>query len=278
MKVEIHSKDGMKKGPLKLNGYIDGILTDILAVDRLLEHKAINHFSFERYWNGEIPWDNITQTCLYLHGLVDINPDITEAVLLMKNKNTAAYLEFLITYDREKDIATIISRTNSNAETVKMDFVIENPVNDAFTKFASVEDYVKRKVLPKRQYDLDDWHCQYCQWGETCWQNYAHEFGELKTDAILPDEFADTVGYYKELGGQMADIRKEREGIAETIKDALKASDAREGRAGDYICKLSLQNRSRIDESKIPAHVLKEAKSESFFERLNISKIKGVGK
>ena len=63
-----------------LTGHIDGIATDILNIDRLWEHKAINHFSFEKYWNGkdgELPLDNICQSCIYCKGLQNDNPEIS---------------------------------------------------------------------------------------------------------------------------------------------------------------------------------------------------------
>jgi len=77
--------------PYDVVGSIDGIVRDLLGVDRLWEHKAINHFGFERYLKGDAyPEDYLTQCCLYLVGLQKQNLEIREAVMLIKNKNTSA--------------------------------------------------------------------------------------------------------------------------------------------------------------------------------------------
>jgi hypothetical protein len=258
-----------------MTGRIDGIVTDITGVDRLLEIKSCNHFSWQRFWNGELPLDYLTQCCLYLHGLEDVVPDLTECVLLMKNKNTAAYLEFLLSYDREADTVTILSRTNSQGEVVMMGDQIEHIVGDAFDKFKRVDEYIEKKTLPKRPYEPDHWRCEYCNYFACCWEGYEQEFKQLKTDAVLPEEFADTVRYYKELGGQASDIKKERDGIAETIKNLMKEADAREGYAGEYLCKITLSTRQNVDKSKIPVKILEEATTTSMSHRLTISQPKG---
>lgn len=41
--------------PYTILGHIDGIVTDLLGIDRLLEHKAIEHFIFQRYAEGDYP-------------------------------------------------------------------------------------------------------------------------------------------------------------------------------------------------------------------------------
>jgi hypothetical protein len=183
------------------DGHIDSLFTDLFKVDRLLEHKGINHFSFERYWGGELPFDYLTQTAIYTDGIQqNLNPDLKESVLLIKNKNNSRYLEFLCHYDW--DTLTIISKTLSTGETEKMDHPIEGIVQEACDKFDSVLDYAERKTLPKRPYFVTDWQCEYCGWGDTCWKNYADEFAEMKTDQDLPEDIADTVAYYKELGAK----------------------------------------------------------------------------
>ncbi|MFH1627388.1 MAG: hypothetical protein ABIE47_01540, partial [Pseudomonadota bacterium] len=55
-------------------GHMDFLLGNPEGKDILIEHKAINHFTFERIWRGEIPLDYVFQTSLYLQGLQPINP------------------------------------------------------------------------------------------------------------------------------------------------------------------------------------------------------------
>jgi len=261
-----------------LTGHTDGILTDPLGVDRAYEHKGINHFSFQRYWNGALPLDNLTQLSLYMKGLQDeANPEIVEGILLIKNKNTSQYMEYLVAYDNPSDTLLFKQRTNSLGETIDMDGGIENICKDAFDKFAKVEEYIRNKTLPKRPYDMTDWHCEYCPYGGLCWENYEQEFDELTTDHDLPAEFADKVRYYQELGGHMGDMKKERDQLSKEIKKAMHDAEAKEGRAGEYVCKLSLQKRSGWDESKIPPNIIEIAKTVSMSERLTISNTKKGG-
>jgi len=267
MKIDIGTKYG-----IHLIGHIDGIVTDLTGQDIHFEHKAINHFTFQKYWTGEIPQDYIFQTCLYNLGLKKDNPDINQSLLLIKNKNTSQYLEYLINY--EDDTATIIQRINSQGETIEMGEVIKSITDSAFNKFAVVSDYIKQKKLPLRQYDIDDWHCQYCGWKQLCWGDYEKEFQELKTDEMLPNEIADMVRYSKELAGHRLDMEKEEKVLKEKIKTTMKDAGVREGKAGEYLCILKLQKRERLDKSLIPENIIANATQVSQFEQLNIRKLK----
>lgn len=272
MKVDCGEQDG-----IHLVGHIDGVITDMLEIDRLLEVKSCNHFSHQRYWTGAIPLDYVTQCALYMKGLQEVNPDLTEALLLCKNKNTSAYLEFLMEYNNKTDTMSFKNRANSQGEVVEMKDKIENICHDAFEKFAKVQEYVEKKTLPKRPYEMDSWRCNYCAWGSLCWENYEHEFNELKTDAILPDEFGDMVRYHQEVSAQIKDMNKERDEIKGKIKQAMKDADAREGRAGEYLCKLTLQNYTKWDESKIPENIVKQAKITTMSDRLTIKNLEKKG-
>jgi CRISPR/Cas system-associated exonuclease Cas4 (RecB family) len=256
MEVDIGEQYG-----IHLKGHIDGIITDLSGTDIHFEHKAINHFTFQKYWSGEVPMDYVTQTCLYNLGLKNDNPDIDQSILLIKNKNTAQYLEYLIEY-RAPDTATIIQRTNSQGETIEMGEVIERITENAFRKFAEVKKYAEEKRLPKRQYDIDNWHCEYCGWKEKCWDNWEAEFEQLKTNEMLPSDVADMVRYYRELGGQKSDIDKEYKSLASQIKALMKDNEMREGRTDEYVCRLRLEHR---DEYVVPAKTI---------EKLDIRKVK----
>jgi len=219
-------------------GHIDFLFTGLDHLDRLCEHKAINHFTFQKYWDGEFPQDYIAQTCIYLDGLQVLNPDINEAVLLIKNKNTAAYLEYLLRFNGAD--CTVVNRVSSQGETKEMGVVLDGVVQRACSKFEAVDDFILRKTLPKRQYDIDDWHCNYCGWGKVCWEGYDKEFLELRTDALLPSEVADMVRYYKELGAHQKAGKKEYDGLRDKIRAVMKENNAREGRAGEFFCRLKL--------------------------------------
>lgn len=263
---------------ITLKGKIDGIVTDLTYTDFLFEHKAINHFTFQKLWNGEIPYDYVTQCCLYLKGVQVVNPDIDTAILLIKNKNTAQYMELVIYWNSETDTATITERTNSQGETITMGDTIENITENAFIRFAFVQEYINQRKLPLRQYDkFDDsegWHCDYCQWGGVCWKDYEREFNELKIEGMLPNEIADMIRYYKELGAQKGDIEKEYKDLSAKIKSLMELSGFSAGRAGEYVCKLKLQDRSTIDKDMLTPVEIKKATKISTSKRLYVSNYK----
>lgn len=275
---KIHSQQMEVPARLPIRaGHIDGIITDITGVDRLLEHKALNHFTFQRFWGGgELPADYLTQTAIYIDGLQTVIPDIREGLLLIKNKNTAQYMEYLVDYDRDADSLTVINRMSSTGEFIKMGEVLPGIITTACEKFNLALDYIARKTLPKRQYDIDHWRCQYCQWAEPCWETYAAEFAELKTAAMLPNEVADMVRFYRELGGQITDMEKEKDKLKEQIKATMGEAGAREGRAGEYIIERKLVTASWIQEELIPPEILAAASVSSTYEKLNIKKAKGA--
>ena len=267
MKVDIGEKYG-----IHLEGSIDGIITDLTEKDIHYEHKGINHFTFQKYWAGEIPQDYIAQTCLYNLGLKQVNPDIDTSILLIKNKNTSQYLEFIILYG-EGDNAIIVERTNSQGEKIEMGEVIPSITDEAFKKFGQVKECIDKKTLPKRQYDIDNWHCEYCGWREICYKDYHKEFNELKTDTQLPDEIADTIRFKRELTAERLDIEKQEKAINEQIKKLMKDLDTREGRANEYLCKLQLKARESLDKSLIPDNIIAQATKTSHYEQLRITKI-----
>jgi hypothetical protein len=264
-KVKIGEKEcGKKILAGYIAGHIDGIIMDILRIDRHYEHKGINHFSFQRYWEKEeLPLDYITQCALYLRGLNAINPELKEAILLIKNKNTSAYLEFLFEYDYQSDAVFVINKVNSLGEKIDIKESIEHVTQDAFEKFAKVQEYIEKKTLPKRQYEKNHWRCEYCGWGNICWAGWEKEFDELKTDLIIPDEYADTVRYYQELGAQASEANAERKVVKERLITLMDEAGAKEGRCGEYIVQRLLRHRK---EYTVPA---------SSHEELQVTKVKG---
>ena len=165
--TEMRIDCGEKYG-ICLQGSIDGIVTDILGKDYLLENKSINHFTFQRYWTGELPQDYMSQIALYFRGVQKINPDIHEGIILVKNKNTAQYLEFVMEY--KTDDLLIKEMINSRNEKKVINTTINNITDLAFSKFARVKKAIKDKNLPKRPYESNSWQCEYCAYNKICWE------------------------------------------------------------------------------------------------------------
>lgn len=272
----------------KLGGSIDGVITDLLGVDRLYEHKAINHFTFNKYWGGDYPLDYFCQCCLYIKGLRKVNPDIKEAVLLIKNKNTAQYIDYLIHYDEAIDTAYIVEVCHSNGEkkTPKKDEVylevFHNVIEKVVAKFEAVRKHTIQKTLPDRPHEIGTtFPCGYCNWEETCFEGYEDEFNNLTDNAELDEEFATSFKYYKELQMHEKESKNAVDELKEKIKKDLKELDCRKGKCGEYTFNLRLQKKEGIDKEKIPLNIIKQALKTSYFEVLDIrlkSKKKGEKK
>ena len=222
-----------------MTGEIDGLITDPLETTRLLEVKSINHFGFERLKDGPLDGHR-RQANLYLHGLkIGGLGHIKEALILYKNKNTSAMKEFVIEYDEALALADI-------------------------ARFERIERMAKAEEIPARPYNFDDWQCQYCRWSEHCWSNYVQEVQALSKDVALSEEIETAARYYNELGAQKSEIEKERDGIGETLRQALKGAQAQSGRAGEYLLSLSVSERKKIDEALVPPEAIKKIPSERF--------------
>jgi hypothetical protein len=181
-------------------------------------------------------------------------------------------MEFIISYDYASDVAVIEKSTNSNGETKEINHTIPNAVKSCFEKFRYVNECINKQTLPKRDYFIgDDWHCDYCAWGKVCWAGYRKEFTELKTDTMLPDDVVGMLRYYKELGGQKSDIEKEYKELSGKIKETMKQIGAREGRAGEFIAKITLSDVNRIDKEKLTPAEIARATVTSISERLYVS-------
>lgn len=195
-----------------IHGHIDGVVTDLTLNDYHYEHKALNHFTFEKLWNGSWPTGYITQCALYNKGIQEnLNPEITRTVLLVKNKNTAAYLEYILQYDFLKDRVVVLEMSRSSGERICNDdfspiFKIENVCANAVERFRVVEGYVEDGTLPDRQYTLSDWQCNYCYWGGsegTCWQGYEADHNALSTNVVLAERVEELCAQYLRLNVEL---------------------------------------------------------------------------
>ncbi len=233
-RIEIATINGRK-----MTGEIDGLITDPLNVTRLLEIKSINHFGFERLKDEPLD-DHRRQTNLYLHGLKKASMEINEAIIIYKNKNTAAMKEFIIKYDAQQAL-------------------------DDITKFEVVDELAEDNEIPARPYSADSWQCSYCRWREHCWSGYVDEIAALSTDVGLSEEIETAARYFNELRGQESDIKKEREKIkTNVLLPALRAASARSGKAGEYIISLSVSEREEINRELVPPEAITTKISERF--------------
>jgi len=256
------------------HGHLDWIITDVLGVDRAVEHKALSHFACEALMRGEMPYDNLTQKSIYMRGAQRYNPDLREGLLLIKNKNTSGYMEYRCCYDGSSDSLNVIESVNHRCERQTHNLIIPRITGDAFDKFREVDELREKKKLPARPYEIDSWRCQYCPYFETCWEGWAEEHTALATDVTLENEVADMVRYEREIAGHLSDLKKEREKLQEGIKNILTEKQVRSGRAGEYTVDWTVTMQKRFDKELLPPGMYEAASVNVPIERLNIRKIK----
>ncbi len=250
--------------PYEVAGHIDGLIRDLGGVDRLWEHKAVNHFSFERMLKGEYPLDYLTQCVLYLTGL-----KLKEAVLLVKNKNTSAYLEYLMSYDGGGDVLTILHVMGSDGTYLSGPVEIPGLYANAFKRFEIVEAYRANGELPPRQYDrTSDWQCSYCQYSEVCYEGYEQEFSP---DAVpLEGAALAAAEEYKEVAATLNSLEKRKESLRKVLKDYLISKSAAKARGNGTLVSLSFQKRKATDTKLIPPDVLAAAQTNKTIEVLKV--------
>ena len=199
---------------------------------------------------------------------------------MIKNKNTAAYLDLQCHYDRGKDVLSVLAVARSDGERNAPDFVMERVCQAAVEKFASIQEYAAKSTLPARPFEYGtDWPCGYCAWAETCWQTYEEEFGALAEDPALGQEFVDAAAYYNQVGAQLSEMEKEKKDLRGRIVSMLLASGKKGGVArsdeGQYAISLVLVNRDGgLDEELIPADILAKARKKISYQQLNCRPMK----
>lgn len=276
LKVTCWDQDG-----IKIDGSIDGIITDLMGIDRLYEHKAINHFTFEGYWNEkEYPEDYFTQMALYLRGLYALLPDIREALLVIKNKATEGFIEYLLRYDFDQDFLKIVKLTRHTGDVIDLTLGRVDICRAAVQKFKDVDAHAAAGTLPDRPYTQDHWRCRYCPFLDTCWKGYVEEVDALAPSVELDAEEADRVRYYQELGAHIKEQEDERKGIGKDLVATLKAKGAKKGTAGEYTVSLVVQDRQTINWDAVPLLVQRQLdtyRQQSISEFVKVSKPKLKG-
>jgi len=258
-----------------LHGKIDGILQDMLGKELHLEHKAVSHFSWQEMAKGDPHADMVAQDCMYLDGLREFAPHIDHSLLLIKNKNTAQYLEFVIAYIPKDDLAIVESMlvSGEGIEPVILNREYKGIIEDCFAKFQKIEDCALQGKLPERQYQKDHWRCQYCQYHETCWANYEKEFESLAMGVDL-SEIEEICAQYVKASKSFNEAKTSKESLRAQIKKVLEEKHARQGIAGNYIVNDILVPRTEIDKGLIPKAILALCERKAPSERLTVREVK----
>ena len=154
-----------KEYPLEAN--IHGVLTDMMNRHYLLQIEPVVQKAFEELLEGETYLEELIKCCFLMKGT-----GLTQCVLLFKNKNTSAYLDFLLGYDSKTDFLEILSASSSQGDLI-------TPLENQFTGlyragiewFEKVEQCANSSTLPPRSFSRTSWQCSYCSYGHLCRQD-----------------------------------------------------------------------------------------------------------
>jgi hypothetical protein len=130
--------------------------------------------------------------------------------------------------------------------------VIEHICEDAAKKFAEVMRYRDVGGLPERPFEPGDFHCDYCSWGQTCWDGFVGEIDSLAEQVELEEELADTARYYKQVSAEITEQETEKKDIRKQLLEILAAKGAKSGKAGEYVISISRSTRSSIEWEDVP--------------------------
>jgi len=236
-------------------GHLDGLGRWPDAVIRLIEHKAINHFTFEGYWNGSRePLDYFTQCAAYLRRLAVVG--INEGILLIKNKNTAQYIEFQLIYNAAEDELTVVRVMRSTGEVRESGEIHEGLIRKAVRRFDEVDAFCKRKQLPDRQYyinnDDDGWRCSYCRYAKECWKGFAEEYRKFKEKRQLNPDAVALVKLYHENIIKSKELEKEAASAFKELQDLMYQKKWKTAFAGkDWQLDLELKESVRMVKEKL---------------------------
>ena len=270
------------------HGHIDGILTDPAGVDYLFEHKSCSRFAFARWAKGdEIPRDYFTQMALYLWGLRHLGNNLERAVLLIKCKDTSAYMEYVVkgttTLDPEEPmvIESAIWMEGDHPETVSLtkdQKIIPNLITDAINRFGSITKHRDAGTAPERPFERSHWRCSYCSFEGVCWKGYIEDIEDRKEDdavelepesqlgklIVKAQEANATTGAAKKKSDKLKVEVKVAMNEAKVISAAVNLDDAR------VTAKIGISNNTSWDEEKIPDAIVKKAKIKSKSPKLNL--------
>lgn len=226
MKIDIFEVNGKM-----VSGSIDGILQTPLGKDYLFEHKNINHFSFQRIQEDPSQaHEYFVQCALYLYGLQKIQPDIKEAILLIKNKNTAQFCEYLVFLDEEQGDLVEVLRLEGTQPSEEVVYTIKNVIDSTHERFSQVDQHIRENTIPARQYQQGDWQCGYCSYLETCWEGYQEEIEAMPKGVDLsPYISQEILQEYLERKAQKAEAEKR---LKELRRDVQTVMDAHEIKSG----------------------------------------------
>ena len=262
--TQLEVKAGREFG-LEITGHIDGILKSPSETEYLAEFKGINTFTWDRHVRGsELPISYFVQCAVYLRGLYAVAPHITEGLLLEKNKNSEAMLEYHLAYDFQRDLLTVLTRTTHLGERVVMGNEYPHIVQNAIERFLAARQHAGAGTLPDRPagYSEQSFPCSYCPFATQCWAGYVETFkAEAGVKVFEGHEAADI----RSMAIEYLDVRRAvtskeavLDGLRETLLGVMQKYQAKKGLAGEFVLSYSINERlGKLDMKSLPEQIQK---------------------
>ncbi|HJT20997.1 MAG TPA: hypothetical protein VJ746_11035 [Nitrospira sp.] len=239
-----------------LHGHIDALARDLYAVDRLIEHKGFVSHIFKRLWDQEKePLDNFTQSVLYFRGLKEQGLAVEEGALLIKNKDTGAYLEFELRYDYEQDILHVPVMTRSPHEREEINRSYQGLFGATIEKFRRVHLHRVNETLPDRLHDPKDVRCEYCPFQDICWEGFV--LPPLTEHVMLPAELIPVAQEFIQLDRELKPKNKRCEELKDTLMAAMQELHAESAATDTDVLKLVSSTQERLDQKALPVSLKK---------------------
>ncbi len=230
-----------------LHGHIDGAL-DLDEEMFLFEHKSIGDYGFD-HLDKAFPIGYVQQCCSYIVGLSKKGFVIDKALLVFKNKNTSAYRQVNITYDKDRDWARVEAAWNGRIE------IFDGVVKRLVDLHATVEQSLLEGAnLPPRPFDYDSFQCTYCRFIDTCWKSYADEVKLRRQKDVIAegDELYQLIHELFRLRAESKEKETETKELRGKVNRILAERDIKSGVAGSLTFNLSAFTKDGIDENLIP--------------------------
>lgn len=137
LKIKDEKNQIIIKDPVEIHGRMDVQIKE-KGEPYIVEIKTIKAGQFFYLKGGPKPGHKL-QIQLYMH-----DKGVKKGILFYINKDTGAFKEFLIEYDKEY-------------------------VEKALKKFEEVKQMIDSGKIPERPYPIGDWHHNYCPYKKICW-------------------------------------------------------------------------------------------------------------
>jgi len=257
-----------------MHGHIDYLGRGLFNDDHLGEHKGVVSHIFKRYWDGEKePLDYFTQIAFYFRGLHEEGLPIHDGGLLIKNKDTSAYLEFELHYDYDHDTLMVPTVTYAPGLMQRViNTTYEGLFHNAIEKFRMVDQYIADRALPPRLDDENDTRCLYCPFQELCWDDYQRP--QLTEELVLQPHLVPLAKELFTLEEEITPKNRRHKELKEILIKALTELHVTRALTENLELTLTHGTQERIDQDRLPTGLKKAFSKTIHTQRLTVKRPK----